>query len=284
MSSEDDTILQQFLILRIKCQQNSDPATSTTNYTTELFQAFQSYTKTPMSAENLMIAVGEHDTTDWEVQKNHRVHKVHVHSKFNPQSMINTSTDMYDYAVLELECHQKIHFGRMAQPACLPKRGDHLKYMNPGTVFNVSGWGSQDDMIGPNYSPSPILKVGQLQYTQHQEESHSTMFASDIDESGHAVCAGDSGGPLTWKDGNKWKVVGINSASFNFRRDENGNLKHLIDILPEISEEDFLKCNRKELAFAIVENQLDWIEAIVKNCKCGGDRQRSCGKVCSTRH
>ena len=91
------TIIDEYHILTAahcvvtKCQQNSDPATSTTNYTTGLLQAFQSYTKTPMSAENLMIAVGEHDTTDWKVQKSHRVHKVHVHSKFNPQSMINTS-------------------------------------------------------------------------------------------------------------------------------------------------------------------------------------------------
>ncbi|NWH73721.1 ENTK Enteropeptidase, partial [Piaya cayana] len=113
-----------------------------------------------------------------------------------------------DIALMHLQ--NKVQYTDYIQPICLPEKNQQFL---PGINCSIAGWG---DIIygGP---PSNILKeavvplISNEKCEQQMPEYIITenMICAGYDMGGIDTCKGDSGGPLTYEDGDKWFLVGV---------------------------------------------------------------------------
>jgi len=109
-----------------------------------------------------------------------------------------------DIAIIKLAT--PIKFGKTAQPACLPKPGDHLADETRGLV---AGWGNTKEGSGQalllQQLPVPIIKTETCANYYKKAEppkeiKDKIMICAGYHEGGKDACQGDSGGPLTFKN------------------------------------------------------------------------------------
>ncbi|KAJ7355070.1 Chymotrypsinogen B [Desmophyllum pertusum] len=147
------------------------------------------------------LALGAHSrTNDGEV---FRVSRVIKHEQFSMQHL------RHDVALLKLS--KPATLGGKINTICLPQHGSRV---SPGTTCYVTGWGR----INPsNNQLAPRLKQASAPVASHSECRRTN--GGSVDESsmicvggkGSSVCNGDSGGPLSCKEGNRWVVRGAAS-------------------------------------------------------------------------
>merc|ERR1711962_229777 len=164
------------------------------------------------TANGIQVKTGEHDVTQPDGDTTHNVKKIINHPSYN------SATVDYDFAILEIDCVEKIDLTDKARAACLPEIGDTAKFEQDvdGTEFDVSGWGDR----GGSQGFPDILHVVTVPFVSDatckssygsSSISKRMICAGNTINGGVDSCQGDSGGPMTWMDNvsKKWKVVGV---------------------------------------------------------------------------
>uniref|UniRef100_A0A8C3GVE0 Transmembrane serine protease 15 n=1 Tax=Corvus moneduloides TaxID=1196302 RepID=A0A8C3GVE0_CORMO len=124
----------------------------------------------------------------------------------NPHYMKQTKDS--DIALLHLQ--HKVQYTDYIQPICLPERNQQFL---PGINCSIAGWGD----IRNEGPPSNILQEAEVPLISNEKCQQwlpkynitENMLCAGYDTGGIDSCQGDSGGPLTFKDGDKWFLVGV---------------------------------------------------------------------------
>jgi len=154
-----------------------------------------------LTAGDLMVVVGEHDTTKKsQVKKTIAVSKIAPHEEFVPGVYKN------DIAILVLK--EKVqfskHVGRICMPTRYPAENDYVKVMGWGaTVFG----GGRSDVLRETRLRVIDTDICRIVYRIDTSSPKQFCTYSNKKDS----CQGDSGGPLVWLDPetNRYSQVGI---------------------------------------------------------------------------
>jgi len=205
------------------------------------------------SAGNLRVLAGEHDTSKGDGDTRHKVKKIFNHEKYNG------NTIDYDYAILELDCKDKIDLTDKARAACLPDPGDTAKFQHAQTMLTVSGWGDRQGTGSKNCNNClhsvkvPFVDDKTCKSMLPGDITKRMICAGNTVEGGVDSCQGDSGGPLTWQDPStgQWKVVGVVSWGYGCADKNNPGV------------------------YAEVQDQLQWIKNILNAAEvCEGEEPK----------
>jgi plasminogen len=127
----------------------------------------------------------------------HRVTKIITHERWN-QFTIDE-----DIAVLSID--PPITYSNIAQPVCFPNRDVYV-----GEMALLSGWGQTMGTGWDNELKQAFIPViSNDECRQMINVVSPNMLCTGYPQGGHGVCFGDSGGPLSVRDGNKWIQIGI---------------------------------------------------------------------------
>ncbi|XP_074599422.1 trypsin-1-like [Brevipalpus obovatus] len=129
-----------------------------------------------------------------------------VNEDYNPLTYQN------DIALLELS--QEVTFKQHIIPVCLPSKGDNFT----GSMATVTGWGRTTygvpaslgvlqkvdvEVVDTNTCQQWMKSVGR------REVIYSNMLCAGYKEGGKDSCQGDSGSPLTLRDGSRSTLIGL---------------------------------------------------------------------------
>ena len=145
------------------------------------------------------MVVGEHKLYDKRHGKNFSVGKIIQHHMYDS----NNKTDPHDIAMVKLK--SPLVFGRYIKPICLPRRRHNF---DGNRKCFATGWGRNEDTDTPHrlYQVRHKVKPNSKCRWRGLADSH-VCFGKDA----VGTCDGDSGGPLSCKDGEKWYLAGITS-------------------------------------------------------------------------
>ncbi|NXO99434.1 ENTK Enteropeptidase, partial [Certhia brachydactyla] len=124
----------------------------------------------------------------------------------NPHYMKQTKDS--DIALMHLQ--HKVQYTDYIQPICLPEKNQQFL---PGINCSIAGWGDITNE-GPTSNilqeaEVPLLSNEKCQQWMPKYNITENMLCAGYDMGGIDSCQGDSGGPLTFKDGDKWFLVGV---------------------------------------------------------------------------
>ncbi|XP_060870725.1 venom protease-like isoform X2 [Metopolophium dirhodum] len=126
------------------------------------------------------------------------------HNQYNAEDLTS------DIALLKLA--YSVSFDRLIQPICLPILSNHRANNFVESDTYLAGWGST--MLNPSYDAlidvqlqvvkNSLCQRGYLNKSIYIDDRHlcAGIFGTD-------VCRGDSGGPLMWKSGSQYYLVGV---------------------------------------------------------------------------
>ncbi|NXC01316.1 ENTK Enteropeptidase, partial [Orthonyx spaldingii] len=126
----------------------------------------------------------------------------------NPHYMKETKDS--DIALMHLQ--HKVQYTDYIQPICLPEKNQQFL---PGINCSIAGWGD----IRNEGPPSNVLQEAEVPLISNEKCQQwlpkynitENMLCAGYDMGGIDSCQGDSGGPLTFKDEDKWFLVGVTS-------------------------------------------------------------------------
>jgi len=142
----------------------------------------------------------------------HKVSEIHIHPQFK---MPEDGAPEYDVALLKLE--KPVVLSEHITPVCLPTTADE-KLPPVGSTAFLIGWGK---ISGNSRDTNPTLK--QVHEAVASNATCAEIYGADYNDevmfcAGYSKkkdpngpCNGDSGGPLLFQDGEKWKQIGITS-------------------------------------------------------------------------
>lgn len=154
----------------------------------------------------LLVRVGEHDLmADEGTEQESRVFESFIHPDYDPDTVNN------DIALLQLRT--PFDLNEHVQPACLPTPGDQLPINARATIL---GWGKRrnsaifgTDLLHQAEVPVVDPELCKEVYDNYHITDH--MLCAGYKKGRVDSCAGDSGGPLLYKNDNRWVVHGITS-------------------------------------------------------------------------
>ena len=180
--------------------------------------------------EYWQMVVGEHVIHDGEHGQSFDVEKIIVHSMYDKED----DGDPHDIALVKLK--SPLVYSEFVKPICLPKRDhdfDHNK------KCYATGWGDTAGTSPHKYKlhqvNDDIIPTASCRWGAILTDSQICFGRDKV-----GTCSGDSGGPLSCKDGNTWYLAGLTSFG-------TGN------------------CMTLESVFIRTSHFLDWIEKTMKN-------------------
>uniref|UniRef100_A0A8C0EKJ7 Enteropeptidase n=1 Tax=Bubo bubo TaxID=30461 RepID=A0A8C0EKJ7_BUBBB len=129
----------------------------------------------------------------------------------NPHYMKRTKDS--DIALMHLQ--YKVQYTVYIQPICLPEKNQQFL---PGINCSIAGWGKimnegpTSDIL--QEAEVPLISNEKCQQWMPEYSITENMICAGYDIGGLDSCKGDSGGPLTFDDGNKWFLVGVTSFGY----------------------------------------------------------------------
>ncbi|XP_074716864.1 enteropeptidase [Strix uralensis] len=129
----------------------------------------------------------------------------------NPHYMKRTKDS--DIALMHLQ--YKVQYTVYIQPICLPEKNQQFL---PGINCSIAGWGKimnegpTSDIL--QEAEVPLISNEKCQQWMPEYSITENMICAGYDIGGLDSCKGDSGGPLTFEDGNKWFLVGVTSFGY----------------------------------------------------------------------
>ncbi|XP_023799523.1 enteropeptidase isoform X2 [Cyanistes caeruleus] len=124
----------------------------------------------------------------------------------NPHYMKQTKDS--DIALMHLQ--HKVQYTDYIQPICLPEKNQQFL---PGINCSIAGWGNTKNEGSPSNvlqeAEVPLLSNEKCQQWLPKYNITENMLCAGYEMGGIDSCKGDSGGPLTFKDGDKWFLVGV---------------------------------------------------------------------------
>ncbi|KAF2364214.1 Serine proteases trypsin domain [Trinorchestia longiramus] len=125
--------------------------------------------------------------------------------------LYDSTTVDNDVALLRLP--QPLDYTPYLSPVCLPEQGAHLPV---GEVCTIIGWGKErhTHLFGTDVlhqAEVPIIPSASCRAVYKDYYITPNMFCAGYRGGRVDSCAGDSGGPLLCRQGQKWHVVGITS-------------------------------------------------------------------------
>uniref|UniRef100_A0A663N6Y9 Enteropeptidase n=1 Tax=Athene cunicularia TaxID=194338 RepID=A0A663N6Y9_ATHCN len=129
----------------------------------------------------------------------------------NPHYMKRTKDS--DIAVMHLQ--YKVQYTVYIQPICLPEKNQQFL---PGINCSIAGWGKimhegpTSDIL--QEAEVPLISNEKCQQWMPEYSITENMICAGYDIGEVDSCKGDSGGPLTSEDGNKWFLVGVTSFGY----------------------------------------------------------------------
>ncbi|XP_051469663.1 enteropeptidase [Apus apus] len=129
----------------------------------------------------------------------------------NPHYMKNIKDS--DIALMHLQ--YKVQYTDYIQPICLPEKSQQFL---PGINCSIAGWGTimhegpTSDIL--QEAKVPLISNEKCQQWMPEYSITENMICAGYDTGGVDSCKGDSGGPLTSEDGNKWFLVGVTSFGY----------------------------------------------------------------------
>lgn len=169
------------------------------------------------------ILAGKNNLAEQEDgQQRSAVKKMIAHEKYNTQQ--NSGVGPYDIGLLQLKT--PVTYNQWIQPAQLP-----VQDVVPSGMATLSGWGSvstTQDVVIPDVLQKldlPIIPFAEcyafIDELVKKDDPPSANPLADtnicvgyLDKNGTGSCSGDSGGPLTQKDGDKAIVLGATSWGY----------------------------------------------------------------------
>nr|XP_033809337.1 ovochymase-1 isoform X2 [Geotrypetes seraphini] len=160
--------------------------------------------------QKLTVTVGEHDLKHIDEQEqNIQVERILFHPHYDNRGNMNS-----DIALLYLK--QKIQFGTLVQPACLPHKNEKFE---AGTLCITSGWGRTNESgeIATLLQSVelPLVEEGTCNFALNSlglSTIDESMICAGFPDGGKDACQGDSGGPLVCrKHSGIWVLTGVTS-------------------------------------------------------------------------
>ena len=158
--------------------------------------------------QRLYIRAGEFDLmSSDDVEQQLPVSEIFVHPKFDRNTVDN------DIALLKLRTPLKMN--KFVSPICLPKPDEKMKVNSKGTIL---GWGKRktDAMWGTGLLHEARVPIADAEDCKKVYENYyisDNMVCAGYKRGRIDSCAGDSGGPLLFrnKETKKWHLYGITS-------------------------------------------------------------------------
>ncbi|KFO78143.1 Enteropeptidase, partial [Cuculus canorus] len=126
----------------------------------------------------------------------------------NPHYMKTTK----DSEIALMHLQNKVQYTDYIQPICLPEKNQQFL---PGIHCSIAGWGgiTNGDCSSNILQEAEVPLISNEKCQQWMPEYSITenMICAGYEMGGVDSCKGDSGGPLTYEDGNKWVLVGVTS-------------------------------------------------------------------------
>ncbi|XP_022904920.1 trypsin-1-like [Onthophagus taurus] len=164
-----------------------------------------SHCVTGFSKERLKVILLDHDrsTTSESDIITRGVQTIFKHSNYNVGTTYNN-----DIALLKLD--ERVAFGDLLRPVCLPRRGETFT----GKIGTVVGWGATESHGSVSNKlrevKVPILSLNECRSTAYNRDRITeNMLCAGYPKGMKDSCQGDSGGPLHVPEGRRHEVVGI---------------------------------------------------------------------------
>ncbi|XP_066954752.1 uncharacterized protein [Macrobrachium rosenbergii] len=164
--------------------------------------------------QSYVIRVGDYKmNTREDEQEDFQIEKLWVHDEFDTTVEFNN-----DLAILKVarKNGRGIRFSRSVQPVCLPSESSSYTSLQE---CSISGWGTTSERAPPvpqNIPRSGEVNIYDMSTCTGPDRYGSFEVTSGMVCAGHLdgridTCTGDSGGPLTCKDGGRYVLYGITS-------------------------------------------------------------------------
>lgn len=172
------------------------------------FTEFQQRYLRNIKVKDLRIKLGKHDQSKVEVTEQvFGANAIVIHPNFN--------TSTYDNDIALVQLSENVRFNDFVLPVCLTDR-EYLRqklYNASHTVGTLTGWG----MITERGVPPVHLQEVRLPLVPWKSCLKSTKYlvTTNMFCAGYTkqvmgdACHGDSGGPLTAQDDNRWYLLGV---------------------------------------------------------------------------